>query len=342
MAGRRPNASGQMMTAGCVPVVGWLNAASHVPSGVLISTIVSTTGTAAAAGMPAATTPAARPIATKSRRESSLSCCSGSYWSCVCCVMECLLLVRGILDDVLTCAVGRSATFIPPSRHYGSDERRTHWLAAERSADPPAPLHQDRTVDARLPAHAEAAQHARAAPLLDQHGPGAREGREDRHVRRGVLDEGHPGGRGARFQPDGEGPRRAARRLRGADRPDERRRLPRDRQHVRHADVKRCVHREPRPGRLRRVSHADLPLPEGLRPRRADHGEPLGRRRSPARLAPPRGQSAPNGCSAPGSSFHFLPKCRGCPKTGQWCDLRPTHVNSYACLLVAELAREYA
>jgi hypothetical protein len=74
IAGRRPKASGQMMTAGCVPVVGWLNAASHVPSGVLISTIVSTTGIAAALGTPAATTPAASPIATKLRRDRSLPC----------------------------------------------------------------------------------------------------------------------------------------------------------------------------------------------------------------------------------------------------------------------------
>jgi hypothetical protein len=42
--GRRPNASGQKMTAGCAPVVGWMNAASQLPSGVSISTLVSVTG----------------------------------------------------------------------------------------------------------------------------------------------------------------------------------------------------------------------------------------------------------------------------------------------------------
>ena len=36
IAGRRPNASAQISTPGWEPVVGWMNAASQVPSGVLI------------------------------------------------------------------------------------------------------------------------------------------------------------------------------------------------------------------------------------------------------------------------------------------------------------------
>src|SRR5687767_12045953 len=69
---RRPNASGQMMTAGCAPLVGCTNAASQVPSGVLMLTVVSVTATAAAAPEPAArTTPVTMDLATKSRRERS-------------------------------------------------------------------------------------------------------------------------------------------------------------------------------------------------------------------------------------------------------------------------------
>jgi hypothetical protein len=67
--GRSPNASGQMRTAGCAPAAGWMNAASHVPSGVLMVTLVSTTCCCAAASAPAAAAiPAATAIETKSRR----------------------------------------------------------------------------------------------------------------------------------------------------------------------------------------------------------------------------------------------------------------------------------
>src|ERR1044071_2487715 len=46
-----------MMTAACAPEAGWMNAASHVPSGVLMATVFSTTccwaeAPAAAAAMP--------------------------------------------------------------------------------------------------------------------------------------------------------------------------------------------------------------------------------------------------------------------------------------------------
>src|ERR1051326_2556073 len=59
-----------------------MNAALHVPSGVLISTSFSVTGRSAADVDPAAATmPAAMPIATKSRRESSLSAASSVSWS---------------------------------------------------------------------------------------------------------------------------------------------------------------------------------------------------------------------------------------------------------------------
>src|SRR3954464_1395053 len=71
--GRRPKASGQTITAGYAPVAGWMNAASQVPSGVLISTFSSTTGSPAADALPAAiASPAATDIVTKSRRERSL------------------------------------------------------------------------------------------------------------------------------------------------------------------------------------------------------------------------------------------------------------------------------
>src|SRR5919202_3361888 len=65
--GRKPNASGQITTAGCAPLAGWMNAASHVPSGVLISTFVSVTCCAetsapAAAANPAATVDFTKPL----------------------------------------------------------------------------------------------------------------------------------------------------------------------------------------------------------------------------------------------------------------------------------------
>src|SRR5580765_7287626 len=61
-----------MITPGKEPVVGWMNAALHVPSGVLISTSFSVTGRSAADAAPvAATMPAAMPMATKSRRVTS-------------------------------------------------------------------------------------------------------------------------------------------------------------------------------------------------------------------------------------------------------------------------------
>src|SRR6202022_1067443 len=86
-AGRRPKASAQIRTAGCIPVGGRMDAASHVPSGVLTSTFVSTTGNSAA-DVPtvAAAIPAVRDIAPKARRDSSLdnsSCSSRSRFSSV-------------------------------------------------------------------------------------------------------------------------------------------------------------------------------------------------------------------------------------------------------------------
>src|SRR5262245_28868917 len=66
--GRRPNASGQMMTAACAPVAGWMNAASHVPSGVLISTVFSVTFWAETFVPAAASSPAGTVIPTNSRR----------------------------------------------------------------------------------------------------------------------------------------------------------------------------------------------------------------------------------------------------------------------------------
>src|SRR5512138_3466489 len=72
--GRSPNASGQMRTAGCAPVAGWINAASQVPSAVLISTFVSTMRCCADASIPdAATMPAPTVNETNSRRVMSLS-----------------------------------------------------------------------------------------------------------------------------------------------------------------------------------------------------------------------------------------------------------------------------
>src|SRR5215831_17818690 len=64
-----------MMTAACDPLAGWTNAASHVPSGVLISTSFSTTFSAAPAAPVAAARPAATERETKSRRERSSAMC---------------------------------------------------------------------------------------------------------------------------------------------------------------------------------------------------------------------------------------------------------------------------
>src|SRR5205809_621135 len=72
--GRNPNASAQIRTPGCLPVVGRMKDASHVPSGVLIVTLFSATGMFAARAervAAVAATPAAIDSATKSRREKS-------------------------------------------------------------------------------------------------------------------------------------------------------------------------------------------------------------------------------------------------------------------------------
>jgi hypothetical protein len=71
---RRPNASGQIITAGCDPLVGWMNAASQVPSGVVTETFDTSTGMSAAEtswSLAAAARPAASDSATKSRRDRS-------------------------------------------------------------------------------------------------------------------------------------------------------------------------------------------------------------------------------------------------------------------------------
>src|SRR5262249_45434768 len=71
--GRRPKASAQIRTPGCLPAVGWMKAASQAPSGVVTVTLLSVTGRSAprATVVVAAATPAARDSATKSRREKS-------------------------------------------------------------------------------------------------------------------------------------------------------------------------------------------------------------------------------------------------------------------------------
>src|SRR3984957_4778262 len=75
--GRKPNASGQINTPGWEPVFGRMNAASQVPSGVLISTSVSTTSRPmAAADWTVATRPAPTKRAAKSRRVMSPGCAS--------------------------------------------------------------------------------------------------------------------------------------------------------------------------------------------------------------------------------------------------------------------------
>src|SRR5215472_14831155 len=70
--GLRPAASGQTTTPGCVPVAGAKNAASQMPSAVLISTSRSLTASAATTGCAAAPRPVATESATKSRRERSM------------------------------------------------------------------------------------------------------------------------------------------------------------------------------------------------------------------------------------------------------------------------------
>src|ERR1700733_1680998 len=83
MEGRKPKASGQIRTPGWEPPAGWMKAASQVPSGVLISTSVSTTD-AAAEAEPATAKPAATDVI-NSRRGSPLDDSSfmfGSLGSC--------------------------------------------------------------------------------------------------------------------------------------------------------------------------------------------------------------------------------------------------------------------
>src|ERR1700683_126499 len=78
IGGRRPKASVPITTPGWDPPVGWMNAASHTPSGVLISTSVSVTVMAADAELAVeAARPAATDMAMKSRRERSLEDSSG-------------------------------------------------------------------------------------------------------------------------------------------------------------------------------------------------------------------------------------------------------------------------
>ncbi len=68
--GLRPKMSGHMTTAGCLALpAGWNRAASHVPSGVLISTSVSTTSVPAALAAPEAASPAATDPAANPRRD---------------------------------------------------------------------------------------------------------------------------------------------------------------------------------------------------------------------------------------------------------------------------------
>src|ERR1700693_5146536 len=100
IAGLKPNASGQISTPGYDPVDGWMNAASHVPSGVLIVTSVSTTGCAAANVEPAAAaSPPATDNAMKSRRErSGTALCSFSE-SCLSSIVASLLLVSRLVQN---------------------------------------------------------------------------------------------------------------------------------------------------------------------------------------------------------------------------------------------------
>src|SRR6202163_79988 len=93
IAGRKPNASVQISTPGCEPGGGWMNAASHVPSGVLIVTSVSTTGCAGNAEPAAAARPAATDNAMKSRREGSATALCSFSESCLSSIVASLLLV---------------------------------------------------------------------------------------------------------------------------------------------------------------------------------------------------------------------------------------------------------
>src|SRR5437016_10873017 len=77
-----------------------MNAASHMPSGVLIATSVSVTGIAAADADPlAATMPAATDMAMKSRRERSLVASSLVSKSCFSSIMARSLLVSDVLPN---------------------------------------------------------------------------------------------------------------------------------------------------------------------------------------------------------------------------------------------------
>ena len=108
--------------------------------------------------------------------------------------------------------------------------------------------------------------------------PSLREGRKDGRRR---VDPDRPGGRGARLRSDACRDRSAQRHLRRAGRRHGGARVSRRSAGVRwHEDHVRRVHRQPRPLPVRRVSHAVVHVPEGLRPRGIEHQQSLGRRRS--------------------------------------------------------------
>ena len=91
--------------------------------------------------------------------------------------------------------------------------------------------------------------------------------RPSRPPRRGIFDQTLAAIAGAR------------RRLCDAAGRHVRRRLPRRDRDVRQQDHARRLHRQPRALRVRGLPDAAVHVPQGLRPRGAEHDEPLGRRR---------------------------------------------------------------
>ena len=86
------------------------------------------------------------------------------------------------------------------------------------------------------------------------------------------------------FEQETEWPLRRSRPLRGAARrfvP-----TPTFRRDVRHAHDPRGLHREPGPVRMRGLPDAVVPVPQGVRTRRAEHDEPVGRHGDLAGLTP--------------------------------------------------------
>ena len=133
--------------------------------------------------------------------------------------------------------------------------------------------------DARLPSVAEAAQHDRVAEVPERDGARPRAGRQGRSVRPGGMDEAEKAAEARDFNQTlaAIAAHSDAYATLLGDMSDADFRAEVD--HVRQEDLARVFHRQSRALRMRGVPHPAVPVPQGLRPRGAEHGEPVGRRR---------------------------------------------------------------